>query len=62
MKHSQLDHRICDCEDLVDNTETYREYIIASEEHFEMPRASVDDLSDEELAGHIEFLDYLWEK
>jgi hypothetical protein len=62
MKKSELDLRICDCKEGVENTQTYREFIEESEKEFGMQRMPIDDLGDEELNVYFEFLDYLWEK
>lgn len=58
----QLDVRICDFEPETENTETYREFIQNSEDEFEIERHPLDEMSDEELNNHLEFLDYLWGK
>lgn len=57
-----LDKRICDCESNADNTLTYREFIRASEEEFEMEKSNLDSMNEEELKNYIDFIDYLYEK
>jgi hypothetical protein len=44
------------------NPETPREFIRSSEKEFEMRRADIDNMSEDELNGYIEHLDYLWTK
>lgn len=61
LSKSNLDKRICDCED-AENTQTYREFTRESEKAFVMGNADIDSMSDKELNGYIEFLDYLWDK
>lgn len=58
---SDLDKRICDCEEC-NNTETYREFITSSEEEMGIDPADIDNMTDEELNKYFEFIDYLWEK
>lgn len=57
-----LDKRICDCESDADNTLTYREFIRASEEEFEMEKSNLDSMNEEELKNYLDFIDYLYEK
>ncbi|SCJ96057.1 hypothetical protein [Clostridium sp.] len=57
-----LDKRICDCESNADNTLTYREFIRASEEEFEMEKSNLDSMNEEELKNYLDFIDYLYEK
>jgi hypothetical protein len=44
------------------NPETPRQFIRSSEKEFEMKRADIENMDEEELNGYIEFLDYLWTK
>ena len=46
----------------VNESETLREFVKNSEDYFGMGNLDVDNLSDRELNGHVEFLDYLWTK
>lgn len=57
-----LDKRICDCESNADNTLTYREFIRASEEEFEMEKSNLDSMNEEELKNYLDFIDHLYEK
>lgn len=57
-----LDKRICDCEPDADNTLTYREFIKASEKEFEVEKANLDSMNEEELKDYLNFIDYLYEK
>jgi hypothetical protein len=61
LSESNLDKRICDCQD-AENTQTYREFIRESEKAFVMGNTDIDGMSDKELNGYIEFLDFLWDK
>jgi hypothetical protein len=61
IRKEHLDKRICDVEGSA-NEETFREYIRNSEEEFGMAPAPLDNLTDEELNKHLNFLDYLWTK
>ncbi len=61
IKISDLDKRICDVES-GDNTQTFREFIIESEEMLEIEKADVDSMTSEELNSHIDWLDDMWEK
>lgn len=56
-----LDKRICDVEPC-ENTETYREFIRATEREFYICRADIDNMSDKDLNSYIEYLDNLWWK
>lgn len=60
--HEILDKRICDVEEEATNTETYREFIRASEEEFCMAHAPLEDMTVEALTDYFEFVDYLWDK
>lgn len=57
-----LDKRICDVHEFAQNTETFREFIRNSEEFFGMHPREIDSMSEEDLNGYINFLDYLWDK
>jgi hypothetical protein len=46
----------------VTNNETPREFIRNSENEFGMKHSDIDNMSEDELNGYIEYLDYLWEK
>lgn len=60
---ANLDKRICDIKESATNTQTYREYIMQSEEELGLPRTdSLDGMPDELLLDYLEFIDYLWEK
>lgn len=61
LSKSNLDKRICDCEDCK-NTQTYREFIRESEKAFVIGNANIDGMLDKELNEYIEFLDSLWDK
>jgi hypothetical protein len=56
-----LDKRICDVEGSA-NEETFRTFIMDSEEEFGMEPRDLDSMTDEELHEYLEFLDYLWTK
>lgn len=58
----QLDTRICNVEKNAGNTQTYREFIVDSENDFDLEIKDLDNMSDEELNKYINFLDYLWTK
>lgn len=58
---NNLDKRICDVED-TSNTETYREFIIRSEEAFELENVDLDSLDNNTLNSYLNFLDDLWMK
>lgn len=58
----QLDTRICDLEESSGNTQTYREFIIDSENDFDLEIKELDSMSNEDLNKYIDFLDYLWTK
>lgn len=45
-----------------DNPETPRQFIRNSEAEFGLEPADIDSMSEEELNGYIEHLDYLWDK
>jgi hypothetical protein len=62
IKIEDLDKRICDVEKDTTNTQTYREFIIGSENEFGMENQDLDNMSNEELDKYMEFLDYLWYK
>jgi len=62
IKASDLDKRICDCENGQTNTQTYRDYIREAEEQFSIAPAPIDRMDDEELQSYLEHMDYLWEK
>lgn len=46
----------------VENDESPREFIRNSEREFGMRMADIENMSEEELNGYIDFLDYLWTK
>lgn len=46
----------------VNEEETRRDFIRASEEEFGMKRESLDEMTVEQIKTHFDFLDYLWEK
>jgi hypothetical protein len=56
-----LDKRICDSEGSA-NEETFRTFIMDSEEEFGMEPRDLDSMTDEELHDYLGFLDYLWTK
>lgn len=65
MKKDEFDKRICDVEPNATNTETYREFMVNSINHFYGPNARIpdfDSMSEEELNDCIDEMDYLWEK
>lgn len=57
-----LNKRICDCEANANNILTYRQFIRAAEEEFEMEKANLDSMNEEELKKYLDFIDYLYEK
>jgi hypothetical protein len=57
-----LDKRICDIEKDSGNDETFREFIINTENDFDLIPKDIDNMSDEQLNEYIEWLDYLWTK
>ncbi|MED1467586.1 hypothetical protein [Bacillus salipaludis] len=57
-----LDRRICDIESESKNTQTYREFIIQSEEEFGLRPRNLDNMSNEQLTEYLDFLDFLWGK
>lgn len=57
-----LDKRICDCEQDANNILTYRQFIMAAEEEFEMEKANLDAMNEEQLKEYLGFIDYLYEK
>lgn len=56
---TNLDNRICDCEENASSTLTYREFIRFSEKDFELRSADLDNMSEEVLQYYLEFLDEL---
>ena len=58
---SDLDKRICDVEG-GQNTETYREFIINSENSFGIDNRDLNNITEKELNNYLDFLDYLWLK
>lgn len=46
----------------VKNNETPRQFIRNSEKEFGIPEANLNVMSEDELNGYIEHLDYLWDK
>lgn len=62
IKKSNLDKRICDCEDRKTNKQTYRDYIRESEEEFCIASAPIDRMDDEEFQQYLKFIDELWSK
>lgn len=61
MKKEWLDKRICDIE-YVENTQTYREFIVESADEFGITYKPLDTMEEKELGEFLDFLDYLWEK
>lgn len=62
MKKSDLDKRICDVEEATTNTQTYREFMnVCSLEFFGLI-PDWDNMSEEALNQHLDFLDYLCDK
>lgn len=60
---SALDRRICDYYVGATNTQTFREFILASEDCFGSPTDKLlDDMTDKEITDLIEWYDYLWDK
>lgn len=62
ISRANLDKRICDCDSLAENTETYREFIKATEKEFELMEAPIDIYNEGQLSGYLNFLDDLWNK
>lgn len=61
MRRCNIDKRICDCEDALNN-QTYREYITETECVFELPSKNIDNISNSKLNEYLSFLDDLWLK
>jgi hypothetical protein len=61
MLKEKLDIRICDDVKEASNTETYREFILNSEDEFELEHSDIDTMTEEELEDYIEYLDTLWD-
>ena len=57
-----LDKRICDIEKGSANTETYREFIVCAEKDIGVESFPLDRMTDEQLAEHLDILDYLLTK
>lgn len=57
-----LDKRICNCEKNSNNTQTYREFIIQTEDEFDMGHEPIDEYGDLDLQEYLEELDSLWDK
>lgn len=64
MKKSDLDKRICDCEEGAINTETYRQFLEnGTREIFgDVAMPNLDTMTDEELTGYLDEIDYLLSK
>lgn len=62
MLKSQLDQRICDCEEDATNTQTFREFIVLAESDIYGIHSDLDAMSDDELNEYLDDLDYLMEK
>lgn len=60
MLKENLDKRICDCEEGIENTQTYREFIRESEDEFEIEHSNLDLMKEEELQNYLDFMDELW--
>lgn len=56
-----LDKRICDVEG-GDYKATYRKFIEMSEDEFGFVNKDLDEMTEEQLNGHLDFLDDLWGK
>ena len=52
-----LDKRICDCEQGAENTQTYREFIAEIEQELGLRYSDVDNMIEEEVREHLEWLD-----
>lgn len=57
-----LDNRICDIEKDAGNTQTYRQYIIQTENEFGLESLDLDTMSNKKLEKYLDFLDELWIK
>lgn len=57
-----LDKRICDVEEGATNTETFREFIVNTEQEFDLMTKDLDGMNDKQLNEYLEFLDYIWDK
>ncbi|PFP30204.1 hypothetical protein COJ96_05680 [Bacillus sp. AFS073361] len=62
IKKEHLDIPFCSLIVGATNDESPREFIRNSEREFGMSMADIDNMSEEELNGYIEHLDYLWDK
>jgi hypothetical protein len=63
VSRENLDKKICNVEQEVsNNTQTYREFIVESELEFSMAPEPINSYSDEQLQEYVEELDYLWTK
>lgn len=62
MRKSQLDLRICDCEESATNPQTYREFIVMAEDEIYGNHECLDRKSDDELNEYLDRLDYLMDK
>ena len=60
IRKEYLDKRICDIYGYGDNDETLREYIIDSEESFQIESKDIDKMSDKELQEYVALLDMHW--
>lgn len=60
--HEDLNKRICDLHPEAENTQTLLEFVRESEVEFCMEPVNLEELSQEELNLHIDFLDELWFK
>ena len=56
LTHEYLDRKICEFEEFIDKTVTYRSWIYNCENYFEIPHANLDEMSDEDLANYDDFL------
>ena len=55
-----LDCRICDCEEGSQNEQTYREFIIETENKFNLTHKRLHEINVDELIDYLNFLDKLW--
>lgn len=62
MEKQHLDVPIRYCCVNSNSNQTWREFIIESENEFGMCNENVDNLTEEELNIYVEFLNYLWDK
>lgn len=62
MVKADLDKRICDVEPYAENTQTYREFLTESAEHFGVYLPDLDTMSDGELTATLKMYDDFWAK